>query len=142
VWEKANPLAQDGGAQALNQHQQGQSVGVSPVVLTPSLCVSVCGCADSILLVSTGAICSTHPASQPATHSPFTHSLILTYPLSLSSVFIYSLIHPPIPTYPPTHPHPSGGSGRESDILTKAFLRKYIFYAKSRVQPKVWYSYI
>lgn len=29
------------------------------------------------------------------------------------------------------------GHGPESDILTKAFLRKYIFYAKSRVQPKV-----
>ena len=44
------------------------------------------------------------------------------------------------------HPHtPTGGNGRqqpgqqgrESDILTKAFLRKYIFYAKSRVKPKV-----
>lgn len=31
----------------------------------------------------------------------------------------------------------AGGRGPESDILTKAFLRKYIFYAKSRVQPKV-----
>lgn len=31
----------------------------------------------------------------------------------------------------------AAGQGPESDILTKAFLRKYIFYAKSRVQPKV-----
>ena len=31
----------------------------------------------------------------------------------------------------------AAGAQGEQDILTKDFLRKYIFYAKSRVQPKV-----
>lgn len=33
---------------------------------------------------------------------------------------------------------PQGGDrSRKQDILTKDFLRKYIYYAKSRVTPKV-----
>ncbi len=36
MWEKANPLAQDGGAQALNQHQQGTCVYLFPLACVVS----------------------------------------------------------------------------------------------------------